>query len=101
MRGYDDPRWLTYRQAESIGAQVRRGEKGTPIQYWKFEDRVPARDPEGKPVLDEKGEAALRTIRLERPHVFHAVVFNAAQVDHMPARAGAGDPGRLRRHDPP
>jgi antirestriction protein ArdC len=86
LRGYHDPRWLTYRQAESIGAQVRRGEKGTAIQYWKFEDRVPARDAEGKPVRDEKGEPLLRTVRLERPQVFHAVVFNAAQVDHLPER---------------
>jgi antirestriction protein ArdC len=90
LRGYDDPRWLTYRQAQSIGAQVRRSEKGTPVQYWKFEDRVPALDPEGKPVRDEKGEPVLRTVRLERPQVFHAVVFNAAQVEGMPRRVPQG-----------
>ena len=37
----DDNRWLTYKQAQSIDAQVRKGEKGTTIQYWKFnEERV-------------------------------------------------------------
>ena len=33
-----DPRWLTYKQAQAEGAQVRRGEKGTLVQYWKFEE---------------------------------------------------------------
>src|SRR5437867_842413 len=39
MRGYDDPRWLTYRQAQQNGWQVRQGEKGTAIEYWEFPDR--------------------------------------------------------------
>ena len=32
--GREDPRWMTYQQAKGEGAQVRKGEKGTPIQYW-------------------------------------------------------------------
>lgn len=32
----DDPRWMTYRQASEADGQVRKGEKGTSIQYWKF-----------------------------------------------------------------
>lgn len=28
-----DNRWLTYRQAEALGAQVRKGEKGTTVVY--------------------------------------------------------------------
>ena len=35
-RGYDDPRWMTYRQAQQNGWQVREGEKGTQIEYWEF-----------------------------------------------------------------
>ncbi|CAM2865341.1 DNA primase traC [Legionella worsleiensis] len=34
----DDNRWLTYKQAQNIDAQVRKGEKGTTIQYWKFNE---------------------------------------------------------------
>jgi putative DNA primase/helicase len=37
-RAYTDPRWLTYKQAVSLGAQVRKGEKSTLVQYWKFTD---------------------------------------------------------------
>ena len=33
-QGRSDPRWMTYRQAGAAGAQVRKGEKGTPVQYW-------------------------------------------------------------------
>ena len=35
-RAHTDPRWLTYKQAASLGAQVRKGEKSTLVQYWKF-----------------------------------------------------------------
>ena len=41
--GYDDPRWLTYRQAEGLGGHVRKGEKSTSIIFWK---QVPFRQRE-------------------------------------------------------
>ncbi len=36
--GHSDQRWMTYKQAVAADAQVRKGEKGTPIQYWKFSE---------------------------------------------------------------
>ncbi len=33
-KGYADPRWLTYKQAVSLGGGVTQGEKSTPIEYW-------------------------------------------------------------------
>ena len=36
---YDDPRWLTYRQAASRGGHVRRGEHGTQVVLWKWIER--------------------------------------------------------------
>ena len=38
--GYKDPRWLTYRQAQSLGGHVRKGEKSTTIVFWKLVDRT-------------------------------------------------------------
>jgi antirestriction protein ArdC len=38
-KGFTDLRWLTYRQAQENGWQVRQGEKGTQIEYWQFSDR--------------------------------------------------------------
>lgn len=33
-KGYADPRWLTFKQAQSLGGGVTKGEKSTPIEYW-------------------------------------------------------------------
>ncbi len=83
MRGRSDPRWMTYRQASAQDAQVRNGEKGTMIEYWKWSERENVLDDNGKPVLDDKGVAKTRDVRLDRPRVFHAVVFNADQIDGL------------------
>ncbi|HAU4231590.1 TPA: DUF1738 domain-containing protein [Legionella pneumophila] len=80
----DDNRWLTYKQAQSMDAQVRKGEKGTTIQYWKFHEEQTKHDDAGKPVLDEQGNPLKVQVNLERPKVFYATVFHASQIDNMP-----------------
>ncbi len=82
--GHTDQRWMTYKQATAVDAQVRKGEKGTPIQYWKFTEEHIKTDAHGKPVLDAKGEPIKQTVKLERPKVFFATVFNAEQIDGLP-----------------
>jgi antirestriction protein ArdC len=84
MQGYSDPRWMTYKQAVDQEAQVRRGEKGTRIEYYKFEDEKIKKDESGKPVLDSEGNKVKIKIRLEKPKVFTASVFNAEQIDGLP-----------------
>jgi antirestriction protein ArdC len=34
-RGFSDPRWLTFKQAQQLGGRVRPGQKGTPVVLWK------------------------------------------------------------------
>ena len=98
-KGYGDPRWMTYKQAAAEDAQVRKGEKGTAIQYWKWEGEEPVRDARGKPVLDEHGEPRKQRVRYERPRVWTAVVFNAEQIDGLPdAPARPGLP-EWERHE--
>ncbi|MGE5153073.1 MAG: ArdC family protein [Bdellovibrio bacteriovorus] len=84
MQGRGDPRWMTYKQANSVDAQVRRGEKGTLVQYWKLTDQIPVKDERGKPVLDGEGNKVYRNVQLDKPKVFSAVVFNAEQIDGLP-----------------
>ncbi|MDP2852349.1 MAG: zincin-like metallopeptidase domain-containing protein [Gallionella sp.] len=36
MQGYVDPRWLTFRNAETLGGNVKKGEKGVTVIFWKF-----------------------------------------------------------------
>lgn len=80
-----DPRWCTYKQAEAAGWQVKKGEKGTAIEYWKFEDRVKALDENKQVKKDEQGKDIYKTVKLVRPRVFYATVFNAEQMDGVPA----------------
>jgi N12 class adenine-specific DNA methylase/antirestriction protein ArdC/phage/plasmid primase-like uncharacterized protein len=79
-----DQRWMTYKQAEAVGGQVRKGEKGTPIQYWKFSEEQTLTDEFGKPRFNEQGEKLTLSVKLERPRVFYATVFNAEQIEGLP-----------------
>jgi putative DNA primase/helicase len=83
-RGFTDARWMTYRQSQEQDAQVRKGEKGTPIQFWKWQGLEPVKDANGKPVLDQDGQPVRQMVRYERPRVMGAVVFNAEQIEGLP-----------------
>ena len=83
-KGYEDPRWMTYKQAQSLNAQVRSHEKSTMIQYWKFTESRDKLDEQGEPVLDEKGKKIKVDVLLAKPRVFYANVFNAEQIDNLP-----------------
>jgi putative DNA primase/helicase len=84
-RGYGDSRWLTWRQAWEQGGQVRRGERGTTIQYWKWQGLEPAIGADGRPLLDENGARRQELVHYQRPRVWLATIFNAAQIDGLPA----------------
>jgi antirestriction protein ArdC len=36
---YESPYWLTCNQARDLGGSVRKGERGTPIVFWKVSER--------------------------------------------------------------
>lgn len=83
-KGFDDPRWLTYRQAQEQGWQVKQGEKGTQIEFWQFDKssevrRSPGNQDERE---DEPSQADSQSRGLLR-RVY--TVFNAKQIEGMPA----------------
>ena len=84
--GHEDNRWMTYKQAAAAGAQVRKGEKGSLVQYWKFDDEQTLKDAQGKPIKDAEGNTMKVRVELERPRPFYAVVFNAEQIEGLPPR---------------
>ena len=76
-RGFTDPRWTTYRGAKKAKWQVRKGEHGTAIEYWKF------------PSTQEVNRNRQASVEDEQPDplkIIHRVytVFNAEQIEGMP-----------------
>ena len=47
--GYANPWWLTFRQAKQFDGHVRRGEKATPVVFWKVHQRDTGEVDEGRP----------------------------------------------------
>lgn len=85
-RGYEDPRWMTYKQAADHGWQVRRGEKGTQIEFWEVKP-VRDKDRSAEPGEGQSGEGTERNRDREGSRLIHRVytVFNARQIDGIPA----------------
>jgi antirestriction protein ArdC len=86
QRGYGDPRWMTYRQAVGLGWQVRRGEKGTQIEFWETKA---ASERRSEPLSDgdSKHQSADEPDQARGNRLIHRVytVFNAKQVEGIPA----------------
>ncbi|QNN43002.1 ArdC family protein [Pedobacter roseus] len=94
----EDPRWMTFRQAELAGYRVNRNEKGTLIQFVKTQERCPVLDDRGSPVLDGEGNPLLESRPLSRAIVSNAWVFNASQISGIPPLIE--QPGRKIDWDP-
>ena len=76
-REFDDPRWLTYRQAAAQGWQVRQGEKGTQIEFWQSKAAAERTGDRNDCVAADKDQPRL----VRRVYT----VFNAKQIDGIPA----------------
>ena len=77
----EDPRWMTFKQAAASDWQVKKGEKGTMIQFVKTTDQSTKRDEKGKPVLNEQGQPVKINLKLDKPIITSAWVFNAEQIN--------------------
>lgn len=77
QHGYPTQHWLTFRQAQSLGGTVRKGERGTTVVY---ADRFTPEQEKDR--AREAGEEAHSIAFLKR-----FTVFNVAQCDGLPQEA--------------
>jgi antirestriction protein ArdC len=80
--GFDSPWWLTFRQARQLGGQVRKGEKGTVVVFWKWLEE------------EKKDEETGETKRVRIPLLRYYTVFNIEQCEGIPAEK---IPSRIER----
>lgn len=71
-KGYAAPLWMTYKQSQELGAQVRKGEHGSLVV---FADRFTKTD------TNDQGEAIEHAI----PFMKGYTVFNVEQIEGLPA----------------
>jgi antirestriction protein ArdC len=46
---FESPHWLTFNQAKGLGGSVKKGERGTPVVFWKITEDKKRRDKRGNP----------------------------------------------------
>ena len=86
-RGYADPRWGGWRQIREAGGYVRKGEKGTPIMYVDWRQRLTAGDEHGNRVLGAEELPKLEWVLRDRPLVKLHYVFNVEQTEGLKLRS--------------
>ncbi len=73
----DDPRWCSYRQAQARGWQVRRGEAGTRIYFYRRIERSRRSSEEEDPASETENRKVIPVLRAY-------VVFHASQIEGIP-----------------
>jgi antirestriction protein ArdC len=82
MAGFSSPYWLTYKQAADRGGNVRKGEHGTLIVFWKWNSNPTSKadaETDGEVTADRHGRA---------PLLRYYTVFNVEQCEKIDAPAG-------------
>lgn len=84
-KGYQDPRWCTFKQAQDQGWNVRKGEKGSRVEFWSLydtKDKKKITQEEVKKIREQLTDAEFQ----ERIKPVSSVytVFNAEQIDGIP-----------------
>lgn len=72
-----DPRWCSYKQAKEKGWQVRQGEKGTRIYFFK---PIEVRNERNEQGLPNEQQTKKKTVPILRAYT----VFHASQLDGIP-----------------
>lgn len=85
VRGWEDPRFCTFKQAVDAGWHVKSGEHGTRIEFWSNYDAKEKKKLTFRQLDELKDQLTPEEFR-ERVKVIAqtSVVFNAAQIEGIP-----------------
>lgn len=84
--GYQDPRWCTFNQAQKEGWKVRKGEKGTRIEFWSLYDTETKQKISNEQAAELKGLLGDDFYDRIKPVSSVYTVFNARQIEGIPER---------------
>ncbi|MEJ2884662.1 ArdC family protein [Pedobacter sp. GR22-6] len=85
MQGHEDPRWVTQLQARKNGWEIGKSARPVLITFSSYSERKPLKNGEGKNLRDENGKVKYERITRPEPVTEKAWVFNASQINGMPA----------------
>lgn len=71
-KGYARPAWLTFKQALEAGGAVRKGEKATPVLFWKFDQ-----------VQDDASGEISKRVMVRQYSVFNVEQCDGLQLDEL------------------
>lgn len=74
---YKDPRWVTFKQAQDRGWQVKKGAKGVLCEKWIYTKTV-------KVYNEKTGKKEETEVKLDKPIPNYFIVFNAEQIEGIP-----------------
>lgn len=82
-KGFSNANWFTFKQAQQLGAKVIKGEKGSPVVFYKSLKL----DADGKPgTVDDKGNYINEEGKISIPMLKGYTVFNAEQIEGLPEK---------------
>jgi antirestriction protein ArdC len=87
LQGYDDPRWMSAKDASYNKFWVAEGSKGTLINFPKRNDIEAVRNVDGGKIKGEDGKTQTRFVEFEKTQNGKAKLFNATQVNEFPPLA--------------
>lgn len=82
---YDSRYWVTYRQAQGLGGNVKRGERGYPVVYWHWRSE------------EEMAKLAQKMSKPAPCYPFYSTVFNLEQCEGLQKPE---DDTRIFEHEP-
>ena len=84
-REFDDPRWCTFKQAQTQGWKIKPGSKGTRVEFWSLydtEEKKKLTQREAKQLSDELTLEEFKNRVKPISNVY--TVFNGEQIDGIP-----------------